>query len=95
MAVVLVTHNMEDVARMAKRLIVMNRGHIEFDGPPADLFHDTSIKLHEFGISLPHVTSLLRTLRARGLDVDDTLLDAGEVAVSIQTALQNKRNGIC
>lgn len=95
MAVVLVTHNMEDVARMAKRLIVMNRGCIEFDGRPAELFHDTKIQLHEFGISLPHVTSLLRTLRARGLDVDDTLLDSGDVATSIQAALQKKRIRPC
>lgn len=95
MAVVLVTHNMEDVARMAKRLLVMNRGRVEFDGRPADLFHDTQIQLHEFGISLPYVTSLLRTLRARGLDVDDTLLDAGEVAGSIQASLQKQRIGAC
>ncbi len=95
MAVVLVTHNMEDVARMAKRLLVMNRGRVEFDGRPADLFHDTRIHLHEFGISLPYVTSLLRTLRARGLDVDDTLLDSGEVAESIQASLQKQRIGSC
>jgi energy-coupling factor transport system ATP-binding protein len=95
MAVVLVTHNMEDVARMAKRLIVMNRGQVEFDGRPADLFHDTTLQLHEFGISLPYVTTLLRTLRRRGLDVDDTLLDAGDVAESIQIALRKKRIGQC
>ena len=95
MAVVLVTHNMEDVARMAKRLLVMNRGRIEFDGRPADLFHDTRLQLHEFGISLPYVTALLRTLRAQGLEVDDTLMDAGEVARAIQEALQKKGTGPC
>ncbi|HWR31417.1 MAG TPA: energy-coupling factor transporter ATPase [Negativicutes bacterium] len=95
MAVVLVTHNMEDVARMAKRLLVMNRGQIEFDGRPTDLFHDTKIQLHEFGLSLPYMTSLLRTLRSRGLDVDDALLEASDVAASIQSALQKKRIPQC
>jgi energy-coupling factor transport system ATP-binding protein len=95
MAVVLVTHNMEDVARMAKRLIVLNRGRIEFDGRPADLFHDTTLPLHEFGISLPYVTELLRSLRARGLDVADTLLDAGDIATAIQAALLKKRIELC
>ncbi|MHC1760333.1 MAG: energy-coupling factor transporter ATPase [Negativicutes bacterium] len=95
MAVVLVTHNMEDVARMAKRLIVLNRGQIEFDGRPADLFHDTTLALHEFGISLPYVTELLRSLRAKGLDVDDTLLDSADIAAGIQTALQKKRIKLC
>lgn len=95
MAVVLVTHNMEDVARMARRLLVMNRGRIEFDGLPVDLFHDENVKLHEFGISLPYVTALLKTLRARGLDVDDTLLDPEAVAVSIQAAHKMTRLGTC
>lgn len=95
MAVVLVTHNMEDVARLAKRLLVMNHGRIEFDGKPTDLFRDETIPLHEFGISLPSVTSLLRTLRARGLNVDDTLLDPEEVAGAIEAALGQKRIGSC
>ena len=95
MAVVLVTHNMEDVARLAKRLLVMNQGRIEFDGKPTDLFRDETIPLHEFGISLPGVTSLLRTLRSRGLNVDDTLLDPEEVAGAIEVALSQKRIGSC
>jgi len=95
MAVVLVTHNMEDVARLAKRLLVMNQGRIEFDGKPTDLFRDETIPLHEFGISMPSVTSLLRTLRAKGLNVDDTLLDPEEVAGAIEVALGQKRIGSC
>ena len=95
MAVVLVTHNMEDVARLAKRLLVMNRGRIEFDGKPADLFHDSGLPLHEFGISLPYMTELLRFLRSRGLDLDDTLLAADAVAAAIQTELRKKKGASC
>jgi energy-coupling factor transport system ATP-binding protein len=95
MAVVLVTHNMEDVARMARRLLVMNKGRVEFDGKPTDLFHDVTLPLHEFGISLPYVTALLRTLRSKGLDVDDTLLETDAVALAIQTALGKKRITSC
>ena len=95
MAVVLVTHNMEDVARLAKRLLVMNRGRIEFDGKPADLFHDSGLPLHEYGISLPYMTELLRLLRSRGLDLDDTLLAADAVAAAIQTELRKKKGALC
>ena len=95
MAVVLVTHNMEDVARLAKRLLVMNRGRIEFDGKPADLFHDSGLPLHEYGISLPYMTELLRLLRFRGLDLDDTLLAADAVATAIQTELRKKKGAPC
>lgn len=95
MAVVLVTHNMEDVARMAKRLLVMDHGQIRFDGPPADLFHDETIQLHDFGVSLPHVTALLKTLRARGLDINDTLQDEDAVVDAILAAMQRKRDSSC
>ncbi len=95
MAVVLVTHNMEDVARLAKRLLVMNHGRIEFDGKPAQLFHDSSLPLHEYGISLPYMTELLRLLRFRGLDLDDTLLSADAVATAIQTELRKKKDAPC
>ena len=95
MAVVLVTHNMEDVARMAKRLLVMDHGRIRFDGAPADLFHDETIQLRDFGVSLPHVTSLLKTLRKHGLDLDDTLLDEEVVSETIRSALKRKRDSSC
>ena len=95
MAVVLVTHNMEDVARLAKRLLVMNRGRIEFDGKPADLFHDSGLPLHEYGISLPYMTELLRLLRSRGLDLDDTLLSADAAAAAIQAELLKKKGAPC
>ena len=95
MAVVLVTHNMEDVARMAKRLLVMDHGRIRFDGPPVDLFHDETIQLQDFGVSLPHVTSLLKTLRTHGLDLDDTLQDEEAVVEAIRSALKRKRDSSC
>jgi energy-coupling factor transport system ATP-binding protein len=95
MAVVLVTHNMEDVARMAKRLLVMDHGRIRFDGSPVDLFHDETIQLRDFGVSLPHVTSLLKTLRTHGLDLDDTLQDEEVVTEAIHSALKRKRDSSC
>ena len=87
MAVVLVTHNMEDVARMARRLLVLSQGRIEFDGQPQDLFHDESIDLHKFGVSLPYVTALLKTLRHNGMQIDDALLDSRDVADAIAAIL--------
>ncbi len=95
MAVILVTHNMEDVARLAKRLLVMNRGRIEFDGTPAALFHDSALPLHDFGISLPYMTELLRFLQTRGMTLDDTLLTADAVAAAIQSELTDKRASSC
>lgn len=90
MAVVLISHNMEDVARMAKRLLVMHCGRIEFDGKPADLFHDPSIHLQEFGLNLPHITALLKLLASRGLPVDDRLIDPNEAAAAIAAGMAKR-----
>lgn len=86
MAVVLISHNMEDVARMAKRLLVMQHGRIEFDVAPADLFHDDTVNLHDFGLNLPYITALIKTLNKRGLAIDERLMDGDAVTEAIWTA---------
>ena len=86
MAVVLISHNMEDVARMAKRLLVMQHGRIEFDVAPADLFHDDTVNLHDFGLNLPYITALIKTLNKHGLAIDERLMDGDAVTEAIWTA---------
>lgn len=81
--VVLVTHNMEDVARMAGRLLVINHGELEYDGPPRDLFHNQKVDLNEYGVGLPPITSLVRTLAKSGFPIDETLMDAEEVSQAV------------
>ena len=81
--VVLVTHNMEDVARMAGRLLVMNHGELEYDGPPRYLFHNQKVDLNEYGVGLPPITSLVRTLAKSGFPIDETLMDAEEVSQAV------------
>ena len=93
--VVLVTHNMEDVARMANRLLVLNHGELEYDGKPHKLFHDKTVDLSEYGVGLPQVTSLVRTLARQGIPIDETLMDAEEVSQAIQKLLQRREDRSC
>lgn len=81
--VILVTHNMEEVARMATRLIVMDHGRILLDGSPVDIFRSGRVQLLEAGVDVPNVTNLMLTLKDKGLDVDPTVLTAGEAADNI------------
>lgn len=60
--IILVSHSMEDVARVAKRVIVMNKGSIEMDGPPKDVFKDPG-RLEEIGLSAPQITYLMKKLK--------------------------------
>lgn len=61
--IILVSHNMEDVARLAERIVVMNEGGIEMDGKPRDIFPRID-RLEQMGLSAPQVSYLMRRLKA-------------------------------
>lgn len=88
MAVILVSHNMEEVARLASRIVVMNRGEVRYDATAADLFQKHGDDLPQYGVELPGVVRILNQLRARGLDVDTSALTAPDAAQSILKALR-------
>lgn len=59
--IILVSHNMEDVAKYASRIVVMNKGRIEMDGKPIEVFADIK-KLESIGLSAPQITCLMHEL---------------------------------
>src|SRR5690554_6921940 len=61
--VVLVTHSMEDIARFASRLIVMEQGRIALDGTPLKVFGQAQ-RLKEMGLGVPEITDLMYELKA-------------------------------
>ncbi len=64
--VILVTHNMEDVARLSRRVIVMQNGTVAMDGATADVFSQRQ-RLLELGLEVPPVTELALLLTERGI----------------------------
>ena len=78
--VILVTHNMEDVARLANTVFVMHNGRIAFSGSPSEVFR-FSAELEGIGLAAPRISHLARILRDRGVDFADgifTVESAGE-----------------
>ena len=67
--IIMASHSMDDVARLADRLLVLNRGSLEMLGKPAEIFARAD-RLHEIGLSVPQVTSLFLRLKELGLEVD-------------------------
>ena len=88
--VVLVSHNMEDVARMANRLIVMNSGEISLDGSPIEIFRDCQSQLKEAGVDVPPLTILMNKFNQRGLAVDHTVVAMDAAVESIVTAVRRR-----
>lgn len=67
--IVLVTHSMEDAARMADRLVVMQNGRVFLTGKPEEVFARAD-ELEQAGLTVPQVTKILLELKKRGIPVD-------------------------
>ena len=78
---IMISHSMEDVAKVADRVVVMNHGCIVIDGKVSDVFKEVDV-LEDIGLGVPQVTYLLRELRKKGFDISDdiyTIKDAKKV----------------
>lgn len=72
MTIVLVSHSMEDVGKLAQRIVVMNKGKVELLGKPSEVFKEIET-LEKIGLAVPQVTYLMRVLRERGFNVSDEI----------------------
>jgi len=67
--VILVSHNMEKIAEIVKRLLVMHKGKIIMDDSPVNIFEKKSKQLIKVGLGLPQVTKCMHELKSKGKDV--------------------------
>lgn len=81
-AVVIVSHSMEDIAAIADRLLVMNRGEMMLYGTPSEVFakYDTLISA---GLDLPQITHIVNRLKSRGLDLPDGIYTIAQAVDAI------------
>ena len=86
MTVILVSHSMEDVAKYADRLIVMNSGKIMFDDIPREVFKHVE-ELESMGLAVPQVRYILDDLKAAGLNVNTDCITVEEARDAILAAL--------
>ena len=67
--IMMVSHSMDDVARLTDRLLVLNGSHLAMDGTPAEVFARAE-ELVAMGLNIPQVTRAFLELKAMGLDVE-------------------------
>ncbi|MBU3128543.1 energy-coupling factor transporter ATPase [Clostridium sp. FP2] len=72
MTIILVSHSMEDVAKVANRIIVMDSGKCILDGTPEKIFKEIEI-LESVGLAVPQVTYLIRELRNKGFNISEDI----------------------
>jgi energy-coupling factor transport system ATP-binding protein len=89
MIIVFISNTMEDVARMAKRIIVMNEGRIFADGTTRAIF-SKSERLRQIGLGIPETVDIMQQLAARGLRVPTDTLTVEETIDGIMAGLMEK-----
>ncbi len=85
-SVLLVSHSMEDVARYAERIIVMDKGRIVYDDKPSVVFGHVE-ELERMGLAAPQVVYIMRSLQKAGLNVRTDLTNVAEAKEEILKAL--------
>lgn len=88
--VALVSHNMEDISRMATRLIVLDGGHVILDDEPLTIFMHHREELQKAGVDVPPVSVLMETLKHRGLPVSTEVRNVDDAVMAIEKALKGQ-----
>ncbi len=84
--IILVSHSMEEVAREADRLVVVNDGTIALSGSPREVFTH-GVQLEAIGLGVPAMTRVFRRLRELGGDVDPSVYTVEQAKQAILTRL--------
>ncbi len=87
MTIILVSHSMEDIARYADRIMVMNHGEKIFDAPPKEVFRHYK-ELEKVGLAAPQITYLVHQLREHGVPIADDITTVAEAKTAILKLLQ-------
>lgn len=88
--IVMVSHDMDEVAELARRVVVLNQGRVELDGPPEHVFEKGDL-LREIGLGISKSAELITKLRSRGLNLAaQTVTTTGTVS-AILDALKERQ----
>lgn len=85
-AIVLVTHSMEEAVKYADRMLVINKGQVLFDGEPATIFKEHGAELVQVGVDVPQVYKLADLLRQQGMSLPEGIKDEMALVKAIKKA---------
>ncbi len=94
LTVILVSHSMEDVARFADRILVMNGGRVEMFDKPKEVFKQKE-RLEEIGLNVPQITRIAEELRKRGLSIPQCIYTVEDAVYYINKELKDGGGSVC
>lgn len=87
--VLLVSHSMEDIARVADRIIVMNKSRLVMYDETKKIFSRGS-ELEKIGLRVPQITKIMSILKDKGYDIDDGILTVDDALAEISSLLKKE-----
>lgn len=92
MTIILVSHSMEDVAKLANRVIVMDKGMVFLDDLPRNVYEKDD-ELKKIGLDVPEITKVMKLLKDKGYKVDRTILTVEEAYEVLKNQLGGDQSG--
>ncbi len=89
--IVLVSHSMEDIARLVNRIIVMYEGEIAMEGETREIFKQAE-KLEQMGLGIPQITTFMRQYKKKGNEIRDDIITVEEAKEEILKYLRSRKN---
>ncbi|MBR6444024.1 MAG: energy-coupling factor transporter ATPase, partial [Firmicutes bacterium] len=74
---ILVSHNMNDIAALSDKILVLEKGGIVMEGTPAEVFSESG-RLSGMGLDVPDITHILTKLRENGFDIDQDIFNVDD-----------------
>lgn len=88
--VILVSHSMEDIAKLADRIVVLNKGSIFLDDKVSKVFNNVEL-LESVGLSVPQITKVCSMLKHRGLPIPDGVYTVEKASSIIKNIFENTK----
>ncbi|HAE91072.1 MAG TPA: energy-coupling factor ABC transporter ATP-binding protein, partial [Tissierella sp.] len=89
--IILVSHSMEDVAKLVDRILVMHKGKLQMDGSTREIFRKAE-ELESLGLGIPQITKFMKKFKEKGNDVKDDVLTVDEAKEEILKFLRRKED---
>ena len=87
--ILIVSHSMEDIARLADRLLVMNQAKVMLCGTPREVFAHAD-EITQAGLDIPEITKVVRELVRRGFDLDPSIYTVADAVKAIRACKEGR-----
>ena len=86
---VVVSHSMDDIAKFADNVVIMNRGRVLMEGTPREVFVREDF-IRQAGLDVPQITNIVKALKAGGMDIPSDIYTMDEAVDAIVRAMRGK-----